>query len=951
MKNEKGQFKKSKELLNRKNFPILFLFIILLTLVDCIGGNGSTTFKGIIFGPVNNLLQSPASNNPLSVNYSSSPYIFTKDAPIEPIQPNISGSIEQCSSNPALPTGLLIDGKTCNISGTPTLNQPATNYTITASNQSETKNATIVITVNANPPAALNFATPVFTFTAGALPGFAPIVPSYTGTITNCISDIPLPAGLFLGTTNCSISGSPTTTQGPTNYTITASNSFGSTNTVITITINIAPPSALNYAGSPFVFTQGATIAIIHPTYTGTVTACNSDIPLPAGLILGTTCAISGTPTTIQPATSYNITASNASGSISFPITITVNLAPPSALSYAGTPFTFTQGATITTATPSVTGTVTACNSDIPLPAGLGINGTTCAISGTPTTTQAATNYTITASNAYGNTSTTISIRVNLAPPSALSYAGTPFTFTQGATITTATPSVTGTVTACNSDIPLPAGLGINGTTCAISGTPTTTQAATNYTITASNAYGNTNTTISIRVNLAPPSALSYAGTPFTFTQGATITTATPSVTGTVTACNSDIPLPAGLGINGTTCAISGTPTTTQAATNYTITASNAYGNTNTTISIRVNLAPPSALSYAGTPFTFTQGATITTATPSVTGTVTACNSDIPLPAGLGINGTTCAISGTPTTTQAATNYTITASNAYGNTSTTISIAVNLAPPSGLAYTPTALVLYKGVAGTVTPTVTGTVTSCNPNVALPGGLTLNATTCAISGTPTVFQASANYTITASNSSGSTNTTISIMIFGTPPMKTMQTNCWNATGTIDTTCTAASSAGQDGKLQKGTTPSFTNQTVNVAGVDHYITVDNNTGLVWKTCHEGKTGSTCAGGANVYHDLASATTACTNLNAGTGYANRTNWRLPTISEMETLVDFNVATAPRTFVTSFPGTTGSYYYWSSSLYLPDTTKSLVLYFSSGSTTWTDKTVAGSLARCVSP
>ncbi len=775
MKNEKGQFKKSKELLNRKIFPILFLFIILLTLVDCIGGNGSTTFKGIIFGPVNNLLQSPASNNPLSVNYSSSPYIFTKDAPIEPIQPNISGSIEQCSSNPALPTGLLIDGKTCNISGTPTLNQPATNYTITASNQSETKNATIVITVNANPPAALNFVTPVFTFTAGALPGFAPIVPSYTGTITNCISDIPLPAGLFLGTTNCSISGSPTTTQGPTNYTITASNSFGSTNTVITITINIAPPSALNYAGSPFVFTQGATIAIIHSTYTGTVTACNSDIPLPAGLILGTTCAISGTPTTIQPATSYNITASNASGSISFPITITVNL--------------------------------------------------------------------------------------------------------------------------------------------------------------------------------APPSALSYAGTPFTFTQGATITTATPSVTGTVTACSSDIPLPAGLGINGITCAISGTPTTTQAATNYTITASNAYGNTSTTISITVNLAPPSALSYAGTPFTFTQGATITTATPSVTGTVTACSSDIPLPAGLGINGITCAISGTPTTTQAATNYTITASNAYGNTSTTISITVNLAPPAGLAYTPTALVLYKGVAGTVTPTVTGTVTSCNPNVALPGGLTLNATTCAISGTPTVFQASANYTITASNSSGSTNTTISIMIFGTPPLKTMQTNCWNTTGTIDATCVAVSSAGQDGKLQKGTTPSFTNQTVNVAGVDHYITVDNNTGLVWKTCHEGKTGSTCAGGANVYHDLASATTACTNLNVGTGYANRTNWRLPTISEMETLVDFNVATAPRTFVTSFPGTTGSYYYWSSNLYLPDTTKSLVLYFSSGSTTWTDKTVAGSLTRCVSP
>ncbi|EQA72957.1 putative Ig domain-containing protein [Leptospira noguchii] len=775
MKNEKGQFKSSKELLNRKIFPILFLFIILLNLGGCIGGNGSTSFKGIIFGPMN-LLQSSSTNDPVSVNYSLSPYILTKDAPIAPIQPSVSGSIEQCSSNPTLPTGLAING-TCTITGTPTINQPATNYTITASNLSQSKSTTIIITVNANPPAALNFAAPAFTFTAGAMPGFAPIVPNYTGTITNCTSDIPLPTGLSLGTTNCSLSGSPTITQGPTNYTITASNSFGSTSTLITITVNIAPPSALNYAGSPFVFTQDATIAAITPSVTGTVTACSSDIPLPTGLTLGaTTCAISGTPNAIQPATNYTITASNSSGSIHFPITITVNM--------------------------------------------------------------------------------------------------------------------------------------------------------------------------------APPSALSYAGTPFTFTQGATITTATPSVTGTVTACSSDIPLPAGLGINGTTCAISGTPTTTQAATNYTITASNAYGNTSTTISIRVNLAPPSGLSYAGTPFTFTQGATITTATPSVTGTVTACSSDIPLPAGLGINGTTCAISGTPTTTQAATNYTITASNAYGNTSTTISIAVNLAPPSGLAYTPTALVLYKGVAGTVTPTVTGTVTGCSPNIALPAGLTLNVTTCAISGTPTVFQASANYTITASNSSGSTNTTISIMIFGTPPLKTMQTNCWDTAGTIDTTCATASSTGQDGKLQKGTTPSFTNQTINISvGVDHYTTLDNNTGLVWKTCHEGRTGSTCAGGANVYHDLASATTACTNLNAGTGYANRTNWRLPTISEMETLVDFNVATAPRTFVTSFPGTTGSYYYWSSNLYLPDTTKSLVLYFSSGSTTWTDKTVAGSLARCVSP
>ncbi|WML95922.1 putative Ig domain-containing protein [Leptospira interrogans] len=684
MKNKKGQFKKSKELLDRKIFPNFFIFIILLTLGGCIGGNGSTSFKGILFGPTNNLLQPASINDSVSVNYSLSPYVLTKDLPIDPIQPSISGSIEQCSSNPTLPTGLVISG-TCTITGTPTINQPATNYTITASNLSQSKSATIVITVNANPPAALNFATPTFTFTAGAMPGFAPIVPNYTGTITNCTSDIPLPTGLSLGTTNCSLSGSPSTTQGPTNYTITASNAFGSTSTIITITVNIAPPSALNYAGSPFVFTQDATIAAIHPTYTGTVTACNSDIPLPAGLTLGTTtCVISGTPNTIQPATHYNITASNASGSISFPI------------------------------------------------------------------------------------------------------------------------------------------------------------------------------------------------------------------------------------------------------------------------SIRVNLAPPSALSYAGTPFTFTQGATITTATPSVTGTVTSCNSDIPLPAGLGINGTTCAISGTPTTTQSATNYTITASNAYGSTNTTISITVNPAPPTGLAYTPSALVFYKGVAGAATPTVTGTVTSCNPNVALPGGLTLNATTCAISGTPTVFQASANYTITASNSSGNTNTTISIMIFGTPPMKTMQTNCWDATGTIDATCVTASSAGQDGKLQKGTNPSFTNQTVNTT---EYITIDNNTGLVWKTCHEGRSGATCTTGSDNLFNLATAITACNNLNAGTGYANRTNWRVPIISELETLANFDATANPRTFTAVFPGTLSNRYYWSSTPYLPTAGYTLVLNFGDAGTNATQTNIAGTYLRCVSP
>ena len=115
------------------------------------------------------------------------------------------------------------------------------------------------------------------------------------------------------------------------------------------------------------------------------------------------------------------------------------------------------------------------------------------------------------------------------------------------------------------------------------------------------------------------PSALAYIGSPYTYTQNAAIVANTPTVTGTVTSCSSAPALPTGLSIHNTTCAITGTPTTIQGATVYTITASNAIGSTSTTISIAVQSAPPSALAYTGSPFTYTQNIAIPTNTPTFT--------------------------------------------------------------------------------------------------------------------------------------------------------------------------------------------------------------------------------------------------------------------------------------------------------------------------------------------
>lgn len=171
-------------------------------------------------------------------------------------------------------------------------------------------------------------------------------------------------------------------------------------------------------------------------------------------------------------------------------------------------------------------------------------------------------------------------------------------------------------------------------------------------------------------------------------------------------------------------------------------------------------------LVYTGSPYTYTVNTAISTNTPTITGTITSCSANPSLPTGLNINSTTCAISGTPTIIQGSTSYTITAITSSGNFTASIDIIVSAVPtaPSALTYSSSSYTFKRNAAiTTITPTVTGTVTSCNAAPALPTGLSINSTTCAIIGTPTVNQGSTAYTITASNAGGSTTATFNITV--------------------------------------------------------------------------------------------------------------------------------------------------------------------------------------------
>ncbi len=144
----------------------------------------------------------------------------------------------------------------------------------------------------------------------------------------------------------------------------------------------------------------------------------------------------------------------------------------------------------------------------------------------------------------------------------------------------------------------------------------------------------------------------------------------------------------------------------------------------------------------------------------------------------------------------------------------------------------------------------------------------------------------------------------------PPLKTYQTRCWDASGN-EISCAGTA---QDGEYQAGRNIDFTGPE-NVGG--DYVTRDNATGLVWKTCTEGVSGLGCSSGSAsaMYWTTATGSgTGCDALN-GSGFAGRTDWRVPTIEELESIMNYN-RVSPSAFTASFPATVSDGY-WTSSDY----------------------------------
>jgi hypothetical protein len=319
---------------------------------------------------------------------------------------------------------------------------------------------------------------------------------------------------------------------------------------------------------------------------------------------------------------------------------------------------------------------------------------------------------------------------------------------------------------AMSTTTPLPMGLSMSSTGM-ISGIPTVSTPAMSYTVVVTDSNGaaasaNFTLTVSTRVTAT-------ASTPSTYT----LTLNQPSAnfmpvtgfggTGTLKyAMSATTPLPANLSINSSTGMITGIPTISSNATSYTVVVTDSNQATaSANFTLTVNSAVMATQKIATESLTQNQPlANFTPVTGSGgTGTLTYTISP-PLPGGLTLSPSTGMISGVPTATAPATTYAVTVTDSNNAADAkSFSLTVNTAVTAATSVA--AKVLTVGLADPFMPVTgsggTGTLTYSVSPLPLPAGLTLNPSTGAIAGTPTMASPTTTYmaTVTDTNQAKAT----------------------------------------------------------------------------------------------------------------------------------------------------------------------------------------------------
>jgi len=542
-----------------------------------------------------------------------------------------------------------------------------------------------------------------------------------------------------------------------TTYTITATNDYGSATDFVTVAVGQLPGVSISATRSPI--TQGESTTLIWESVGAT--ACSIDQEIGA-------VALSGN-TDVSPSvtTTYTITATNESGPSTASVTVEVNQLPVIDTFTADT-LSINQGQE---AILSWT-TTNAASASIDRGVGTVSPNGTYTVSPTVTTT-----YTLTATNAYGSDTALLTITVTQLPTASI-IANPAQIETGGSTVLSWTSSNATSVTiepAIGMD-PVP-----------LSGSATVwLEGTTSYTITATNANGSVTDSVTVITGDVP--MVDITATPEFISQGS-------SSTLSWTAANADtVSIDQGIG----TVAATGTQTVTPAATTtYTVTASNAFGTVHASATVLVSRVPTVNMSASSE--TITQGQTTT-----LSWTTTDADT-VSIDPGIGTVG----VSGyQPVSPAVTTTYIITATNANGSDTDSVTINVNQLP--AVTFSASAGSIIEGATSTLSWTATNA-----DSVSINQGIG----PVALSGTRDVPpSATTTYTITATNAYGSVTEELTITVTRVPTV-VIKADCENIlTGgsvTLSWTSTNAESASiNQGIGEVDTSGSFVVESVSV-----------------------------------------------------------------------------------------------------------------------------------------